>query len=141
MSAPDSVRTDPDLAELAPLAQVIARTLRDTPIRLGDPDTTPTLVGALTVAVAAYIGAEVLPPGALDQARPLAVAFDVEIERSPGQWTTFSLDCPRTAALEWSASAEESSGRRARVIRRTTITTIEPQPARAEGSSADADPA
>ncbi|MFG2900944.1 hypothetical protein ACGFZH_28145 [Streptomyces zaomyceticus] len=141
MTRPDRVRTDPDLAELGPLAQVIARALRDTPIRLGNPDTTPDLVGALTVAVAAYIGAEVLPPGALDQARPPAVAWDVEIENKPGQWAVFSPNCSRSAALEWCASAEESGGWSARVVCRTTITTIEPRPALGEGSSADADPA
>ncbi|MER6515217.1 hypothetical protein [Nonomuraea sp. NPDC001636] len=129
MTAPDRVRTDPDLAELGPLAQVIARTLRDTPIRLGSPDTTPDLVGALTAAVAVYIGREVLPPGALDEARPPTVAWDVEVERSPGYWVTFSPNCPLSAAQEWCASAEENTRWPARVVRRTTITTIEPLPA------------
>ncbi|MEE1814244.1 hypothetical protein PUR59_04310 [Streptomyces sp. SP18ES09] len=126
MNRPDRVRTDPDLAELAPLAQVIARTLRDTPIRLGDPGAAPDLVGALTAAVAVYIGREVLPPGALDEARPPTVAWDVEIEHRPGQWVTFSPDCPLPAALEWCASAKENTRQPARIVRRTTITTIEP---------------
>lgn len=50
-------------ATLGPLAQVIADTIRDTPIRLGQPDTTADLIGALTVHVAAYMGRE-LGPGA-----------------------------------------------------------------------------
>jgi hypothetical protein len=129
VTAPDRVRTDPDLAELAPLASVIARTLRDTPVRLGNPDLLPDLVGALTAAVAVYIGREVLPAGALDEARPPKVEWDVEVERRPGDWVTFSPGCPRATALEWCANAEENTGWRARVVRRTTITTIEPRPA------------
>ncbi|MFF9199996.1 hypothetical protein ACF09L_32795 [Streptomyces sp. NPDC014779] len=128
MTGPDRARTNPDLAALGPLASVIARTLRDTPIRLGDPGAASDLVGALTVAVAAYVGREVLPPGALDEARPPAVAWDVEVETSAGEWIVFAPNCPRPAALEWCETAEESTGRRARVVRRTTITTIERPP-------------
>ncbi|MFF5972251.1 hypothetical protein ACFY7C_12100 [Streptomyces sp. NPDC012769] len=129
MTGPDRVRTDPDLAELAPLASVIAGALRDTPVRLGDAGLLPDLVGALTAAVAVYIGREVLPPGALDEARPPTVEWDVEVERRPGDWVTFSPGCPRAAALEWCANAEENTGWRARVVRRTAITTIEQPPA------------
>lgn len=133
MTRPDRVRTNPDLAELGPLSRVIARTLRDTPIRLGDPDTTPGLVGALTVAVAAYIGREVLPSGELDQARPVEAVWVVEGRGRNDEWTPWSgpLDS-RTDALQGCATAAGVvAAREFRVVRHTTITTIEP----VEGSS------
>ena len=127
--------TEPDLPELAPLAHVIAKTLRDTPIRLGDPDTTPDLIGALTVAVAVYVGRDVLPPGAFDDARPPHTTWDVEVERSPGNWVTFSPGCARGAALEWCESAKANTGWEARVVRATTLYTIEQPPTAEEQPS------
>ncbi|MBT2508848.1 hypothetical protein J7I98_23765 [Streptomyces sp. ISL-98] len=123
-----------DLAELAPLARVIAKALRDTPIRLGDPDTTPELVGSLTVAVAVYIGREVLPPGALDEARPPATTWTVEAQRANGQWTGYAPPRGRRSeALEdlarWEASPASWPYR---VVRTTTITTIEQPPTKGE---------
>ncbi|MDJ0460627.1 hypothetical protein [Streptomyces sp. H27-C3] len=125
-----------DLSELAPLAQVIAKALRDTPIRLGGPDTTPELVGALTVAVAVYIGRDVLPPRALDEARPPATTWTVESLRASGQWTRYSAPYERRSeALEDHASCEEGPGKWAyRVVRTTTITTIEQPPTREDQS-------
>ncbi|MFI1472070.1 hypothetical protein [Streptomyces wuyuanensis] len=129
----------PDLtavaAELAPLARVIARTLHDTPIHLGDPNAAPDLVGALTAAVAAYIGRDVLPPGDFDQARPPKTTWDVEVQRTAGKWMTFSPNVPRDAALEWCESAETNTGWPARVVRATTLYTVERPPA-PNGSSA-----
>ncbi|MDX3064014.1 hypothetical protein PV518_17795 [Streptomyces sp. ND04-05B] len=50
-----------DLTPLAPLARVIAETLRETPVRLGTPEGTADLTSMLTVKVAAYLGREVVP--------------------------------------------------------------------------------
>lgn len=117
------------LAELAPLARVIAKTLHDTPVRLGSPDTTPDLIGALTVAVAVYIGREVLPPGALDEARPPATTWTVEAQRTNGEWGAWSAPyTDRSEALDDAAQSAEAAPRRSyRVVRTTTITTVEPQ--------------
>ncbi|MFD9630115.1 NUDIX hydrolase [Streptomyces violascens] len=49
--------TDPDLSELAPLANVIAETLRTTPVRHG-PGGAADLICQLTINTAAYMGSE-----------------------------------------------------------------------------------
>lgn len=54
------VQPEPDLTPLRPLAEVIAETVRTTPIRLC-PGGTDDLISNLTVKVAAYVGREVLP--------------------------------------------------------------------------------
>lgn len=118
--------------ELAPLARVIANTLRDTPIRIGAPDTVPELVGALTVAVAAYIGREVLPPGALDTTRPMETTWTVEAQRrSTGQWVPHSRTYDnRAEAMEQQVYALANHPQWPyRVVRATTIYTIEQPPA------------
>ncbi|MER7815621.1 hypothetical protein [Streptomyces sp. NPDC096153] len=125
----------PDLttaAELAPLARVIARTLHDTPIHLGDPNAVPDLVGALTVAVAVYIGRDVLPPGALDEARPPQTEWTVETQRANGRWGQWSAPYGDLGeALDDFARSAESAKRPFRVVRTTTITTIEKPPTQA----------
>ncbi|MGW3428918.1 hypothetical protein ACWDHW_13320 [Streptomyces melanosporofaciens] len=60
--------TDPTEA-LQPLAAVIERTLRTTPVQLGTPEGITDLTAALTTAVAIYTARHVLPPGALDDLR------------------------------------------------------------------------
>ncbi|MEU8760687.1 hypothetical protein [Streptomyces sp. NPDC048659] len=136
-TGPDHARTDPALAELGPLAQVIARTLRDTPVRLGDPQAAPDLVGALTAAVAVYIRREVLPAGALDEAHPIETRWVVEARLRSDVWSPWSgpLTNP-VEALAYCATAAESAVRREfRVVRRTTITTIEPMPPAADSET------
>ncbi|MCX4827145.1 hypothetical protein OG746_26875 [Streptomyces sp. NBC_01016] len=60
----DKPRTDAErLAELGPLAAVIADKLRTVPVRLG-PGGADNLVSELTLAVAVYCGKHVLPAGA-----------------------------------------------------------------------------
>ncbi|MFJ9029781.1 hypothetical protein ACIRQP_14855 [Streptomyces sp. NPDC102274] len=49
-----------DLSALRPLAEVIAKTVRTTPIRLG-PGGADNLISDLTIAVAVYMGREVIP--------------------------------------------------------------------------------
>lgn len=127
---------DVDLSELAPLARIIAETLRDTPLRLGAPDTTADLIGALTVKVAAYIGREVLPPGALDEARPPETSWDVEVLRNNGKWARHSRHDRRADALEEHAYNEARTTRwEFRVVRATTIHTIEQPPTRPAAGS------
>ncbi|MEU1800843.1 hypothetical protein [Streptomyces sp. NPDC019937] len=126
---------------LRPLAAVIEQTLRATPVQLGTPEGITDLTAALTAAVAIYTARHVLPPGALDQAQPIATAWHVEIQRPTGAWIT---DCPefadRAEALGRHAAAEAGLlGWPARVVRTTTVRTIEKPPtphdtAPAEGS-------
>ncbi|MFD8866049.1 hypothetical protein ACFV1F_17020 [Streptomyces sp. NPDC059590] len=61
-----------DLTALQPLAAVIERTLRTTPVQLGTPEGITDLTAALTTAVALYTARNVLPPGALDDLRRAA---------------------------------------------------------------------
>ncbi|MFC8491816.1 NUDIX hydrolase [Streptomyces sp. NPDC057235] len=47
-----------DTQAIAPLARLIAETIRDTPVRLGSPEGAGDLAATLTVKVAAYMGRE-----------------------------------------------------------------------------------
>lgn len=67
-----------DLQELKPLADVVAETIRDTPIRLGSDDWASTLGAALTARVAAYVG-RVLPR--TDGMAQFVTAVDAERQR------------------------------------------------------------
>lgn len=58
--------TDVDLSELRPLAAVIERTLRTTPVQLGTAEGIADLTAALTIAVVLYTARHVLPASALD---------------------------------------------------------------------------
>jgi hypothetical protein len=49
------------LQPLAPLARTIDDTIQNTPVRLGSPEGAADLVAQLTINVAAYAGAQVLP--------------------------------------------------------------------------------
>lgn len=50
--------TDADLKPLAPLARVIAETIRDTPVRLGSSEGAADFASTLIMRVAAYVGSE-----------------------------------------------------------------------------------
>jgi hypothetical protein len=52
---------DLDTAVLGPLARTIAATIQATPVRLGNPEGAADLTGAITLAVAAYMGRELGP--------------------------------------------------------------------------------
>lgn len=60
---------DVDLSELQPLAAVVERTLRTTPVQLGTREGMADLTAALTIAVVLYTARHVLPASALDDLR------------------------------------------------------------------------
>lgn len=83
MTQPDTIRgltirqtplTEQQLAELKPLAGVITKALRETPVRLGSTDWADNLGSELVVRVAAYVGG-VLGPDA-------GVLAEVQAERT-----------------------------------------------------------
>lgn len=74
--------TDPDLSELAPLANVIAETLRTTPVRHG-PGGAADLICQLTINTAAYMGSEL--PATPGLAGHMA-EVDAERQRQLTKW-------------------------------------------------------
>jgi hypothetical protein len=54
--------TDADYAELLPLQRLIDRTIRETPVRAGNPADLDHLSATLTLRVCVWVGRNVLPP-------------------------------------------------------------------------------
>ena len=88
----DPRATDAELlAELGPLAAVIADKVRTVPVRLG-PGGTDDLVSEITLAVAVYVGRHVLPAEALElrqPPRPADRAWQVETRWDNGPWRPY----------------------------------------------------
>lgn len=118
------------LAELAPLAAVIADKIRTVPVRIG-PGGADDLISELTLAVAVYCGKHVLPADALALANPPYPTEDgwsVETQRKSGTWVTSGPACrPRDDAIEDYRRAIEMGGHRwpLRLIRAITTYAVE----------------
>jgi hypothetical protein len=96
------------LAELGPLAAVIADKLRTVPVRLG-PGGADDLVSEITLAVAVYVGRHVLPAEALElrqPPRPADRAWQVETRWDDGPWRPYGA--PWTDAQDARADYEET---------------------------------
>lgn len=115
------------LAELGPLAAVIADTVATVPVRLG-PGGTDDLVNALTLAVALYVGRDVLPAGALG-APPYEPSVTRLIETlRRGVWARSSRDYddPAEARTDFDQFVTERAGQHAcRLVRATTTYAVE----------------
>ncbi|MFF7946981.1 hypothetical protein [Streptomyces griseorubiginosus] len=126
------------LAELGPLAAVIADKLRTVPVRLG-PAGTDDLISELTIAVAVYIGRDVLPADALALAnppRPADTEWAIEYQRhSTGEWLDWGVSHPdRSGAQQLWDHMVDGSKWPLRLVRRVTshITEAEYTPATEE---------
>lgn len=76
------------LAELGPLAAVIADKISTVPVR-HCPGGTDDLISELTIAVALYVGRHVLPAEALElrhPPHPAAATWVIETQRRSGKW-------------------------------------------------------
>jgi hypothetical protein len=129
------------LAELGPLAAVIADKVRTVPVRLG-PGGTDDLVSEITLAVAVYVGREVLPADALALAnppRPADTEWAIEYQRhSTGEWLDWGVSHPdREGAQQLWDHMTDGSKWPLRLVRRVTshITEAEYTPA-TEGEDA-----
>lgn len=135
---PDTQRTDADLlAELAPLAGVIAGKLRTVPVRLG-PGGTDDLITELTLAVAVHVGRHVLPAEALalrKPPRPTEHTWQMETRWDDGKWRTYSApwderdqaheDFAETVATAMAGTGTYARTRQYRLVRATTTYAVE----------------
>jgi len=125
------------LAELGPLAAVIADKLRTVPVRLG-PGGTDDLISELTIAVAVYVGREVLPADALALAnppRPAETEWIVETRWHDGRWVHFTrVHDDHDEALQAFRDLAARDPHAYRLIRATTAYAVEAEhtPAGAE---------
>lgn len=121
----DRLPADADLlAELGPLAAVIANKASTVPVRhcLGGTDE---LVTELTIAVAIYCGRHVLPADALALAnppRPTETAWVVEYQRrADGKWHDWGVSHPeRESAQQLWDHLTDGSKWPLRLVRRVT---------------------
>ncbi|MFF9894936.1 hypothetical protein [Streptomyces longispororuber] len=126
----DSRPTDAELlAELRPLAAVIADKIRTVPVRLG-PGGTDDLLSELTLAVAIYCGRHVLPPDATAAAAPPHLTeTSWRIETPRGRlWRRYSgcRDTREEAHEDYAKTVEWGGARQAyRLVRITTTYTVE----------------
>jgi hypothetical protein len=124
------------LAELGPLAAVIADKLRTVPVRLG-PGGTDDLVSELTLAVAVYVGRHVLPAEALElrkPPRPVERTWQVETRWDDGPWRAYGAPWPdqveaqddfrETVATAATVNASKRT-RAFRLVRSTTSFAVE----------------
>lgn len=124
----DTPRPDVELlAELGPLAAVIADKLHTVPVRLG-PGGTDDLITALTLAIALHVGRDVLPAGTLG-APPYepSVTRLIETQRR-GVWARSSRDYddPTEARTDFAQLVTERAGQHAcRLVRATTTYAVE----------------
>jgi hypothetical protein len=119
-------RTDEQLlAELGPLAAVIADKVHTVPIRLG-PGGTDDLVSELTLAVAVYVGRHVLPAEAFALANPpwpTESDWVIESQWRDGKWRNYGpARSDRDEARELYDDAVRRNGDRHpyRLVRATT---------------------
>lgn len=116
---------EPAYAALGPLRDVIARTMRNTPVRLG-PGGTDALADELTLAVAIYTAREVLPPGLLDPDSAITSQWEVQTPFK-GRWLRWSQPHDNLdEAREELAYMESRRTAAVRLMRVTTIRTVEP---------------
>jgi len=117
------------LAELGPLAAVIADKVHTIPVRLG-PGGTDDLVSELTLAVAVYVGREVLPAGALALATPPyepSTTWTIQTHRR-GHWQRWLADRDNLAEAreDYDRVIEHSGSKWAfRLVRNTTTFAVE----------------
>jgi hypothetical protein len=120
------------LAELGPLAAVIADKVHTVPVRLG-PGGTDDLVSELTLAIAVYVGRHVLPAEALalrHPPRPTTSAWVVETQWRDGEWRTYGGGYDsRDETREYYDDLVERRGHQHayRVVRVTTTYAVEAQ--------------
>lgn len=125
------------LAELAPLAGVIAGKLGTVPVRLG-PGGTDDLITELTLAIAVYVGRHVLPAEALDvrkPPRPTQHVWQMETRWDDGRWQTYGApwdergraheDFTEVVATAASATGAYARSREYRLVRATTTYAVE----------------
>lgn len=116
------------LAELGPLHAIVADKLRTVPVRLG-PGGTDDLASAITIAVAVYVGREVLPADAQALANPPlppATEWIVEIQWHDGRWQHFArLTEGRDEMLQSFAELAARDPHAFRLVRATTSYAIE----------------
>lgn len=125
------------LAELAPLAGVIAGKLRTVPVWLG-PGGHDDLISEITLAVAVYVGRHVLPAEALDLRKPphaVGHAWQIETRWDDGEWRTYGPpwderdraheDFAETVAAATSSTGTYVRSREYRLIRATTTYAVE----------------
>ncbi|MGY0023721.1 hypothetical protein ACVHNB_32725 [Streptomyces sp. YJ-C3] len=122
-------RTDTELlAELGPLAAVIADKIRTVPVRIG-PGGADDLISELTIAVAVYCGKHVLPADALALANPPlppTTEWIVEIQWHDGGWQHFArLTDGREQVQEAFAELAARDPHAFRLIRATTTYAVE----------------
>ncbi|MET8818499.1 hypothetical protein [Streptomyces rochei] len=129
----DAPPTDTELlAELGPLAAVIADKAHTVPVRLG-PGGTDDLISELTLAVAVYVGRHVLPAEALalrNPPWPTERDWVVEAQWRDGKWRHYGPAFPdRAAALEQYEYALRNNGttHAYRLVRATTTYAIDVQ--------------
>ncbi|MFH8792237.1 hypothetical protein [Streptomyces sp. NPDC017941] len=117
------------LAELAPLAAVIADKIRTVPVRLG-PGGTDDLISEITLAVAVYCGQHVLSADAralATPAHPTETSWLIETPRK-GAWRRWSgcRDTREQAHDDYANTVEWGGTRQAyRLVRVTTTYAVE----------------
>jgi hypothetical protein len=123
------------LAELGPLAAVIADKVNSVPVRLC-PGGTDDLVSEITLAVAVYVGRHVLPAEALElrqPPRPAERTWQVETQWNDGPWHPYGAPWSDSASAhedfqETLAAARARTQQRTRayrVLRATTTYAVE----------------
>ncbi|MFI1701992.1 hypothetical protein ACH419_39430 [Streptomyces bobili] len=135
----DTPRTDAELlAELGPLAAVIADKVHSVPVR-HCPGGTDDLITELTLAVAVYVGRHVLPAEALELRQPPrspARQWQVETRWDDGRWRTYGAPYDDAAearegydeTLAHAAAANAYGRSRSfRLVRSTTTYAVEAQ--------------
>ncbi|MGY6019552.1 hypothetical protein [Streptomyces spinosirectus] len=126
----DTQRTDTELlAELAPLAGVIADKLRTVPVRLG-PGGTDDLISELTLAVAVYVGRHVLPAEALElrqPPRPADHTWSVETRWNDGRWVSYggARYTAEQGQEMWQHTLDDPGPHAFRLVRATTTYAVE----------------